>query len=208
MSIAVSLPRFLILGVISALSLAAAVVLPAVASAEPAAHTRQAYDPFTDFTAKWTRADAQQIMGQSDPDVQPGENSMLESLTMPDIPKDFPVMKDKDGKQVWVWDTWPLTDGDANQYSYKGGPSSSRSSRTRTRATASTTGTGIRGSGSGTAARPTTARRGPTAVTSSPTACRRETLSGPDRRGSSRAARSAHSAPPPRGRPRPTRRGS
>jgi levansucrase len=102
-----------ILGVVTALAGATA------ASAAPA-HTQQAYDPLGDFTAKWTRADAKQIMQQSDPNVPAGANSLPTGLTMPDIPKDFPVMKDKDGKQVWVWDTWPLTDDKGNQFSYKG----------------------------------------------------------------------------------------
>jgi levansucrase len=86
----------------------------------PPAHTQEAFDPLGDFTMKWTRADAMEIMAMSDPDVAPGENSLPESLTMPEIPVDFPVMTDQNGRQVWVWDTWPLTDGRANQYSYKG----------------------------------------------------------------------------------------
>ncbi len=30
---------------------------------------------------------------------------------MPEIPQDFPVLVDDEGTQVWVWDTWTLTDG-------------------------------------------------------------------------------------------------
>lgn len=85
---------------------------------QPTAHTRQAYDPIqSGFTAKWTRADARQIMAtQNDPDVEPGDNSMPVSLTMPDIPADFPLVTE----EVWVWDTWPLTDQYSNQVSYRG----------------------------------------------------------------------------------------
>lgn len=85
---------------------------------QPTPHTRQARDPIeSDFAAKWTRADARQIMKeQNDPDVARGENSLPESVTMPDIPRDFPIMTD----EVWVWDTWSLTDEHANQMSYKG----------------------------------------------------------------------------------------
>lgn len=103
--------------------LAAAVLIPTgSASAAPGdpAHTQKAYDPLGDYTAKWTRADAKKILDQSDKNVAPGENSLPTALTMPDIPRDFPVMKDKNGKQVWVWDTWPMTDAQGNQYSYNG----------------------------------------------------------------------------------------
>jgi levansucrase len=101
--------------------LAALAAAPAVrAQADDPAHTQQAFDPLGDFTSRWTRADAMEIMSQSDPDVPPGANSLPEALTMPDIPVDFPIMTDRTGRQVWVWDTWPLTDGRGNQYSYKG----------------------------------------------------------------------------------------
>lgn len=85
---------------------------------QPTPHTQQAYDPISsDFAAKWTRADARQIMTQqNDESVPRGENSMPDSVTMPEIPKDFPVMND----EVWVWDTWSLTDEHSNQMSYKG----------------------------------------------------------------------------------------
>ncbi|MEK8226355.1 glycoside hydrolase family 68 protein [Oerskovia sp. M15] len=49
-----------------------------------------------------------------------GANSMPTEYTMPDIPQDFPVMTDQNGQQVWVWDTWTLTDAAANQISFKG----------------------------------------------------------------------------------------
>ncbi|MGR0319724.1 glycoside hydrolase family 68 protein [Agromyces sp. ZXT2-3] len=84
---------------------------------EPTIHTQEAYDPESDFTAKWTRADARQIKRLSDPDAGSRENSMPASLTMPTVPQDFPDMSNG---EVWVWDTWPLTDEDGNQYSVNG----------------------------------------------------------------------------------------
>ena len=42
---------------------------------------------------------------------------MPAALTMPEVPQDFPDMSNG---EVWVWDTWPLTDEDGNQYSVKG----------------------------------------------------------------------------------------
>jgi levansucrase len=110
--------RVLLLAVLVVVALAFALAPSALAATGP--HTQQAYDPLGDFTSKWTRADAMEIFDQSDPSVAPGQNSLLTSLSMPDIPKDFPVMTDQGGRQVWVWDTWPLTDGRGNQYSYKG----------------------------------------------------------------------------------------
>ena len=114
--------RFITIAVALIVAWSAALVAAqgAAAQVDDPAHTQQAFDPLGDFTSKWTRADAMEIMFQSNPDVAPGENSLPESLTMPDIPEDFPVMTDQNGRQVWVWDTWPLTDGRANQYSYKG----------------------------------------------------------------------------------------
>ena len=82
----------------------------------PTKHTQQAFDPAAAFTSKWTRADAKQIMAQSSTDVTPGQNSMSPNVTMPEIPQDFPAMNN----DVWVWDTWSLTDENANQISYKG----------------------------------------------------------------------------------------
>lgn len=83
----------------------------------PTVHTQQAYDPEAEFTAKWTRADARQLKAMSDPDAAPRENSMPEEYTMPTVPQDFPDMSNG---QVWVWDTWPLTDEKADQYSVNG----------------------------------------------------------------------------------------
>ncbi|MEU1972559.1 glycoside hydrolase family 68 protein [Microbacterium sp. NPDC019599] len=84
---------------------------------EPTTHTQKAYAPDADFTAKWTRADARQLKRLSDPTAGSRENSMPSALTMPTVPQDFPDMSDG---QVWVWDTWPLTDEDGNQYSVNG----------------------------------------------------------------------------------------
>ncbi|GAA3031769.1 glycoside hydrolase family 68 protein [Microbacterium dextranolyticum] len=83
----------------------------------PTAHSQQAYDPTDDFTAKWTRADARQIAAMSDPTAPSRENSLPEEYTMPTVPKDFPDMSND---QVWVWDSWTLTDGTSNQPSFKG----------------------------------------------------------------------------------------
>ncbi|WP_456287144.1 glycoside hydrolase family 68 protein [Microbacterium sp. JZ70] len=120
-----------LLGVALALSALSATVIAGPAIAAPAAtaldavpgfpapteHTQEAYDPLSDFTAKWTRADAMQIQAMSDPNAAPRENSLPEEYTMPTIPQDFPDMSNE---QVWVWDTWPLTDEKANQYRVNG----------------------------------------------------------------------------------------
>jgi hypothetical protein len=116
-------------------------------------HTQQAFDPASDFTSKWTRADAKQIMAQSDPAVAPGQNSMSPDVTMPEIPEDFPAMND----DVWVWDTWSLTDENANQISYKGWDVIFSLVADRTPATASTSGTGTPASATS-SARPTPIR--------------------------------------------------
>ncbi|GAA4419389.1 glycoside hydrolase family 68 protein [Actinokineospora soli] len=84
---------------------------------QPTIHTQRAYAPDDDFTARWTRADAKQLKAMSDPNAGPRENSMPEEYTMPTIPQDFPDMSNG---QVWVWDTWPLTDAKADQYSVGG----------------------------------------------------------------------------------------
>ena len=84
---------------------------------EPTTHTQEAYAPEDDFTAKWTRADARQLQRLSDPTTPSRDNSMPASLTMPEVPQDFPDMSNE---QVWVWDSWPLTDEDGNQYSVNG----------------------------------------------------------------------------------------
>ena len=86
----------------------------------PSIHSQQAHDPESDFTARWTRADALQIRAMTDPAAPAGENSMPEEYTMPEIPQDFPVLVDDEGTQVWVWDTWTLTDEHSNQLSFKG----------------------------------------------------------------------------------------
>ena len=84
---------------------------------EPSAHTQRAYDPAADYTSRWTRADARQLKAMSDPTAGPRESSMPADYTMPAVSQDFPDMSN--GK-VWVWDTWPLTDAKANQYSVNG----------------------------------------------------------------------------------------
>ncbi len=84
---------------------------------EPTVHSQVAYMPNSNFTARWTRADARQLKAMSDPAAAPRQNSMPEEYTAPTVPIDFPDMS---GGRVWVWDSWPLTDSAANQYSYKG----------------------------------------------------------------------------------------
>lgn len=61
------------------------------------------YAPEDDFTANWTRGQALQIS-------QNAEN------TKPRIPENFPIMTD----EVWVWDTWPLTDLNMRPVKYRG----------------------------------------------------------------------------------------
>lgn len=61
------------------------------------------YDPTASYTANWTRAQALKI--SSNP-----------SNTTPRIPQTFPIMTD----EVWIWDTWPLSDLDMNPVSYGG----------------------------------------------------------------------------------------
>lgn len=82
----------------------------------PTAHTQEARDPMSNFTAKWTRADARQIKKMSIVPSAVGQNSLPSQLTMPDIPANFPQTNDN----VWVWDTWPLINEAADQFSYKG----------------------------------------------------------------------------------------
>ena len=84
--------RWLVAAGACALSLAFAA--PAVA---------QQHDPGDNFTANWTRADALKV--RLDP-----------TNTKPPIPADFPVMTD----EVWVWDTWPLTNLGMKPISYRG----------------------------------------------------------------------------------------
>ncbi|MCK0117624.1 glycoside hydrolase family 68 protein [Isoptericola sp. S6320L] len=87
---------------------------------EPTVHTQEAYAPEDDFTARWTRADALQIRAMSDPGAPAGESSMPEQYTMPEIPETFPVMTDEGEEQIWVWDTWTLTDENSDQIAFKG----------------------------------------------------------------------------------------
>lgn len=102
----------------SALATAGATALPDLQDGpEATVHTQEAYAPEDDFTAKWTRADARQLERLSDPAAPSRENSMPASLTMPEVPQDFPDMSNE---QVWVWDSWPLTDEHGNQYAVNG----------------------------------------------------------------------------------------
>ena len=61
------------------------------------------YLPTDDFTATWKRADALKV--HADP-----------TTTNPRVDENFPVMTD----QVWVWDTWPLTDLQTRPITYQG----------------------------------------------------------------------------------------
>ena len=79
-------------------------------------HTGAAHGVEEDYTAKWTRADAMQIQRVSNPNAPSGTNSMPEQLTMPEISNGFPATSE----DVWVWDTWTLTDEAAHQISYNG----------------------------------------------------------------------------------------
>ena len=79
-------------------------------------HTGAAHGVEENYTAKWTRADAMQIQRVSNPKAPSGTNSMPEQLTMPEISNGFPATSE----DVWVWDTWTLTDEAAHQISYNG----------------------------------------------------------------------------------------
>ena len=79
-------------------------------------HTGAAHGVEENYTAKWTRADAMQIQRVSNPNAPSGTNSMPEQVTMPEISNGFPATSD----DVWVWDTWTLTDEAAHQISYNG----------------------------------------------------------------------------------------
>ncbi|WP_370524277.1 glycoside hydrolase family 68 protein [Cellulomonas sp. APG4] len=65
--------------------------------------TKAVFHPGSTYVANWTRADALKIA----PD---------DSNTKPRIPEDFPLMTE----EVWVWDTWPLTDLDMEPVAYEG----------------------------------------------------------------------------------------
>ena len=79
-------------------------------------HTGAAHGVEENYTAKWTRADAMQIQRVSNPNAPSGTNSMPEQFTMPEISNGFPATSE----DVWVWDTWTLTDEAAHQISYNG----------------------------------------------------------------------------------------
>ena len=68
-----------------------------------AAAQAQTHAPQDDFTAVWSRAQALKVT--RDP-----------TNTKPRIPPDFPVINN----QVWVWDTWPLTNLNTRPVRYKG----------------------------------------------------------------------------------------
>lgn len=99
---------------------AAPEVAPNPAFPVPSTHTQQAYDPEANFTSIWTRADALQLRASSDPNAPAGANSIPLETTMPEIPTDFPILLDQNGQQIWVWDTWTLTDAASDQISFKG----------------------------------------------------------------------------------------
>jgi levansucrase len=91
------------------IALLAAVASPGRATTSPGQGTStspgdgRTYSPRADFTAVWTRAQALKV--KPDP-----------TNTKPRIPNDFPVMN----RDVWVWDTWPLTNLGTKPVSYKG----------------------------------------------------------------------------------------
>jgi levansucrase len=98
------------LGVLLAILLTGtAAVVPTVASAAPAGTddariaARASYKPKDNFTATWKRADALKVRSDS-------------TNTSPLIPADFPVMTD----DVWIWDTWPMTNVSTNVVTYNG----------------------------------------------------------------------------------------
>jgi levansucrase len=80
-----------------------ALVLCALSFVLAAPAAAQQYAPEDDYTAVWTRAQALKV--QLDP-----------TNAKPRIPADFPVMTD----EVWVWDTWPITNLGTKPVSYKG----------------------------------------------------------------------------------------
>ncbi|MFS0704590.1 glycoside hydrolase family 68 protein [Cellulomonas sp. 179-A 9B4 NHS] len=61
------------------------------------------FSPRSTFTANWTRADALKIRQDA-------------TNTKPRIPEQFPIMTD----EVWIWDTWPLTDLNMEPIAYEG----------------------------------------------------------------------------------------
>ena len=91
----------------AATTASAAVVLaalsPVASAAEPTPDPSGSYAPEDAVTANWTREQALEI--QQD-----------ETNTKPRIPEDFPIMTN----EVWIWDTWPLTNQDMKPVTYKG----------------------------------------------------------------------------------------
>nr|AAG09737.1 fructosyltransferase [Actinomyces naeslundii] len=80
-------------------------------------HTGAAHGVEENYTAKWTRADAMQIQRVFQPQGAVRAPTRLpEQLTMPEISNGFPATSE----DVWVWDTWTLTDEAAHQISYNG----------------------------------------------------------------------------------------
>ena len=86
------------------LMLGSVLVSPATAAprAEPRAAVAQ-YDPSDTFTATWKRADALKVRSDA-------------TNTSPLFGTNFPIMTN----QVWVWDTWPLTDLSTNVVAHNG----------------------------------------------------------------------------------------
>ena len=81
-----------------------AIVLSAVGLALAAGPAAAAtYSPSDDFTATWTRAQALKVKAD-------------QTNTKPRIPTTFPIMSN----EVWVWDTWPLTNVETKPITYKG----------------------------------------------------------------------------------------
>lgn len=78
---------------------------PSAGPKGPKAEPPPTYAPEDDFTANWTRAQALEVPSDMGPDT-----------LKPEVSEDFPLMTE----EVWVWDTWPLTDLDMNPVSYKG----------------------------------------------------------------------------------------
>jgi levansucrase len=77
------------------------VTRPAVAA--PVSRAAAQYDPGGNETAVWNRADALKVR------QDPTNTSLL-------IPLNFPIMNN----EVWVWDTWPLTNLSTNVITYNG----------------------------------------------------------------------------------------
>lgn len=101
------------LGAVFTLALVATVQLPSAAQDRPefprdhvdkgGISTNAVFHPRAAVTANWTRADALKI-------------APTPETTKPRIPEDFPIMTD----EVWIWDTWPLTDLDMEPVAYEG----------------------------------------------------------------------------------------